>query len=111
MAATVFWCCVRVRIFESAHQEHNEAFTKLCNLVYLLTRDAGTREHPARRIDLSQEELAGLLAMNRVSVAKLLARLRDEGAVVSHRGWIEIVDDAALLAHCSLEVVGEQQSC
>lgn len=47
--------------------------------------------------------------MNRVSVAKLLARLRDEGAVVSRRGWLEVVDEDALLAHCSFEVVGEQR--
>ena len=100
---------INVLIFGSAHQEHNEALTKLCNLVHLLTRDARAPERPARRVDLSQEELAELLAMNRVSVAKLLARLHNEGAVVSHRGWLEVVDEDALLVHCSYEVVGEKR--
>lgn len=97
---------INVLIFESAHQGRNDALVRLCNLLHLLARDAGTGGASARRIDISQEELAELLAMNRVSVTKLLARLRDEGAVASHRGWIEIVDEGRLLAHCSSEAVG-----
>lgn len=97
---------INVLIFETAHQGHNEALVKLCNLIHLLAVDAGTDGEPARRVDLSQEELAELLAMNRVSVAKLLARLCDEGAVAPHRGWVEIVDEEALLAHCSYEAIG-----
>lgn len=97
---------INVLIFESAHQEHNEAMTKLCNLLHLISRDAGSAGAPARRIELSQEELSELLAMNRVSVARLLARLRDEGVVISHRGWLEVVDADGLLTHCSYEAVG-----
>lgn len=80
--------------------------TKLCNLLHLISRDAGAANAPARRIELSQEELSELLAMNRVGVARLLARLRDEGVVTSHRGWLEVVDADGLLAHCSYEAVG-----
>lgn len=95
---------INVLIFESAHQERNEALVKLCNLIYLLALDAGSPGGPASNIEMSQEELAELLAMNRVSVAKLLSRLRDEGIVVPHRGGIDIADVAGLLSHCSYEV-------
>ncbi len=98
---------INVLIFETAHQGNNEALVKLCNLIRLLAFDAGSRGEPARRIDLSQEELAELLSMNRVSVARLIARLRDEGAIAPHRGWLEILDEGTLLGHCSYETVGD----
>ena len=95
---------INLLIFESAHQSRNRALVKLSNLLYLLARDAATPGRPLGSIALSQEELAGILALNRVSVARLLARLREEGAIRTGRGAIDIIDEARLLAHCSPEV-------
>lgn len=95
---------INLLIFESAHQGHHRALMKLCNLLYLLVRDVTPDGSGLRRIPLSQEELAEILLLNRVSVARLLSCLRDEGAVNTQRGAIIIVDEQRLLAHCSLEV-------
>ncbi len=106
---------INLLIFETAHQERNEALVKLCNVLELLARDAaggrggGGRGGDAgrgagRRIDCSQGDLAEILAMNRVSVARLMGRLADAGVVATHRGWVEILDREALLARCTGEV-------
>lgn len=101
---------INLLIFETAHQERNEALVKLCNVLELLARDAahgqvgGGRRDAGRRIDCSQEDLAEILAMNRVSVARLMGRLADAGVVATHRGWVEILDREALLARCTGEV-------
>ena len=55
--------------------------------------------------DLSQENIADILTLNRVNVAKCLSRLRDEGIIVSHRKWIEITDLSALEKYCSQETL------
>lgn len=95
---------VNLLIFESAHQGHHHALMKLCNLLYLLARDVAPDGAGPRCIPFSQEELAEILLLNRVSVTRLLSHLREEGAVDTRRGAIAIVDEERLLAHCSLEV-------
>lgn len=95
---------VNLLIFESAHQSHHRALMKLCNLLYLLARDAAPDGAGLRHVSFSQEELAEILLLNRVSVARLLSQLREEGAIDTRRGAITITDEARLLAHCSLEV-------
>ena len=105
---------INLLIFETAHQERNEALVKLCNVLELLARDAAGGRRDGRRgdgaldarcrIDCSQEDLAEILAMNRVSVARLMGRLADAGVVATHRGWVEILDREALLARCTGEV-------
>lgn len=95
---------VNLLIFESAHQGHHRALMKLCNLLYLLAHDVAPDGAGPRCIPFSQEELAEILLLNRVSVARLLSHLREEGAVDTRRGAIAIVDEERLLAHCSLEV-------
>ncbi len=104
---------INLLIFESAHQERNEALVKLCNVLELLARDAargragagpdGSRVSSCR-INCSQEDLAEILAMNRVSVARLMGKLADAGVVATHRGWVEILDREALLSRCTGEV-------
>ena len=103
---------INLLIFEAAHQERNESLVKLCNVLELLARDAAREQNDAkdevldniRRIDCSQEDLAEILAMNRVSVARLMGKLADAGVVATHRGWIEILDRNALLSRCTGEV-------
>ncbi len=99
---------INLLIFESAHQERCEAQVKLCNVLELLARDAERGQGPgdghSRRIDISQGDLAEILAMNRVSVARLMGKLADAGIVATHRGWVEILDREALLSRCTGEV-------
>lgn len=92
---------INLLLFESAHQGHYEALIKLSNLIYLLAHDNGG----TGRVDFSQEELAEILGVNRVSVARLLRQLRDEGAIASRRGGLTVTDEAALLRHCTSEVI------
>lgn len=103
---------INLLIFEAAHQERNESMVKLCNVLELLARDVSRGQKGADasmrsgacRIDCSQEDLAEILVMNRVSVARLMSKLADAGVVATHRGWIEILDRSALLARCTGEV-------
>lgn len=76
---------------------------KLCNLLYLFSKDSpdGNPNH----IDLTQDNIADILTINRVNAAKCISRLRDEGIIVSHRKWIEITDPEALERYCSQETL------
>mgnify|MGYP005806710617 CR=1 FL=1 len=94
---------INLLIYETAHQEYNNSFIKLCNLLYLFSQNSPSGN--PRRIDLSQENIADILTLNRVNVAKCLSRLRDEGIIVSHRKWIELTDPEALEHYCSHETL------
>ena len=63
----------------------------------------------SRRIDLSQENIADILTLNRVNVAKCLSRLRDEGIIVSHRKWIEVKNLDKLELYCSQETLNSDE--
>ena len=93
---------INLHIYESAHQEYNGAFQKLCNLIYLLCNGGGYR---AGRIDLTQQDLADILALERENVTRFLSRLRKEGVIETHRGWFEVLDVDKLLEYCSVETL------
>lgn len=94
---------INLFIYESAHQDYNSAFIKVCNLLYLfsLHSPADTPE----RIDLTQQDIADILAISLVNVTNNLARLRKEKVIVSHRRWIEITDYPKLVSYCSIETI------
>ena len=94
---------INLLIYETAHQEYNNSFIKLCNLLYLFSQNAPNGN--PRHIELSQENIAEILTINRVNAAKSLSRLRDEGIIISHRKWIELVDIPALMNYCSSETL------
>ena len=99
-AALVEWYAsyVNLLLYETAHQEYNGSFLKLCNLLYLLA--------PAGGLDaVTQEELADILGTSRVNLTRGLAQLRNEGVVRTRRGRVEITDREALARRCSLETV------
>lgn len=98
---------INVLIYETAHQEYNNSFLKLCNLLYLFTQNSPSGQ--SRRIDLSQENIADILTLNRVNVAKCLSRLRDEGIIVSHRKWIEVKNLDKLELYCSQETLNSDE--
>lgn len=94
---------INLFIYESAHQDYNNAFIKVCNLLYLfsLHSPAGT---PVR-IELTQQEIADILTISLVNVTNNLAKLRNNGIIVSHRKWIEITDYPRLISCCSNETI------
>ena len=94
---------INLFIYETAHQDYNNSFLKLCNLLYLFSKDSpdGNPNH----IDLTQDNIADILTINRVNAAKCISRLRDEGIIISHRKWIEITDPEALEHYCSQETL------
>lgn len=96
---------INLLIYETAHQEYNNSFLKLCNLLYLFTQNSPGNS--SLRVELSQENIADILTLNRVNVAKCLSRLRDEGIIVSHRKWIEIIDKHKLELYCSQETLND----
>ena len=85
-------------IYQSCHQEFNSLYLKLCNLLLIFSDYS-----PDGDIPLSQEEIADILAVNRVNIAKALSSLSREGILVSSRGRIHILDKAKLKSLCSDE--------
>ena len=98
---------INLLIYETAHQEYNNAFLKLCNMLYLFAQNSP--DGFSNQIELSQENIADILTLNRVNVAKCLARLRDEGIIISHRKWIEITDFSKLECYCSQETLASEK--
>ena len=105
MLSTVDWYAsyINLLLYASAHQDFNSSFVKLCNLLYLFSRNSPTGERG--RIDLTQESIAEILAVTRISAARCLGRLRDEKIIIPHRSWIQIIDQKALEAYCSSETL------
>lgn len=93
---------VNLLIYESAHQEYNNSFLKLCNFLYLFW---SRLPNTSNRIELTQDEIGEILAMNRVGVASNLGILRSEGILKTHRRWIEVLDCDALKKYCSQETL------
>lgn len=94
---------INLFVYESAHQDYNNAFIKVCNLLYLFSLHSPTGT--SRRIELTQQEIADILAISLVNVTNNLAKLRNSGIIVSHRKWIEITDYPKLAACCSSETI------
>lgn len=105
MLQTLDWYAsyINLLLYESAHQDYNNSFGKLCNLLYLFSQSSP--EGKSGHICLTQENLAEILAETRVNTARNLSRLRDEGIIRPHRKWIEIVNPSALKAYCSRETL------
>lgn len=62
---------------------------------WLLASQERTR---SSQVQLTQEQLAGLLGVGRSYVGKVLARLRGEGLVATHRRMIEVIAEQPLRA-------------
>lgn len=103
-AQVVEWYSMNINllIYESAHQEYNNSFLKLCNFLYLFWSHL---PNALSRIELTQDEIGDILAINRVGVANNLGILRNEGIIATHRKWIEVIDCDALKQYCSQETL------
>ena len=105
MLCTLDWnaAYINLLLYESAHQDYNNSFIKLCNLLYLFSKNPLGKENG--RIDLTQENIAEILTVTRVNAARNLGRLRDEKIIIPHHRWIEIIDQQALESYCSAETL------
>lgn len=95
---------INLLIYEAAHQEYNDLFLKLCNLLYLMAYNISD-ESKSNIVPLTQDDIADILGSNRVSVAKNLAALRKENIIATHRRWIEIINPDKLAEYCSFETL------
>ncbi len=107
-AAVLEWYAMYINLllYENAHQEYNNSFIRLCNLLYLFSQNSPSGS--PERIDLTQENIADILTINRVNAARSLSRLRDEGIIRPHRKWIEILDRKGLEKYCSRETLTDE---
>lgn len=96
---------VNLLLFETAHQEYNSGFVKVCNVLWLL--HSAKQQASVATLELAQEELAELLGMSRVNVTRHLGRLRSEGIIDTSRKCISIIRLDALLKYCSGETRNE----
>ena len=96
-----FACYINLLIYEAAHQKYNDSFMQLCNLLYLMYVHSAPELE--RTIAITQEELAGILGANRVTVAKNVSKLCQLGVIATHRNWIKLLDLEQLAQFCSKE--------
>jgi CRP-like cAMP-binding protein len=68
----------------------------LGTLVTVQRRTGGSDEARAQQIWLSQESLAEMCGMSRISAARALRRLANLGLVRTHARFVEVVDPAGL---------------
>lgn len=94
---------VNLLLYDAAHQEYNSSFMKTSNLLYLLLENRPN--HPDRFIEITQDDIADILGISRVNLARALAQLRNENIIITHRKQIEIIDPAALAMYCSMETL------
>ena len=92
---------VNLLLYETAHQEYNSTFLKLCNLLYLLPTRQSVPDSGV--IDMTQDDLADILGVSRVQLTRGLSVLRGKDIIRTRRGRIEIADRPALARYCSLE--------
>ena len=102
-AAVVEWYAMYVNLllYDTAHQEYNSSFLKLCNLLYLLADSpVGGRQGV---LNLTQDDLADLLGISRANLTRGLTQLRRQGILRTRRGQVELLDLPALAQCCSEE--------
>ena len=90
-------------LFEIVHQEYNQSFVKICNLLYLLTVN-----QPACSglvIDMTQQELAEILGLSRIQLTRGLSELRKQNIISTSRGKVHVIDLPALATLCSSETL------
>ena len=92
---------INLLLYETAHQEYNSTFLKLCNLLYLLPAQQAGPDGCV--VAMAQDDLADILCVSRVQLTRGLSVLREQGILRTHRGRIEIADRPALAQCCSLE--------
>lgn len=104
-ASVVEWFSMytNLLLYDMAHQEYNNSFIKLCNLLYLISSNDVKNDRGI--VNMTQEDLSDILGMSRVNLTRCLSQLRTENIVQTHRNYIEVIDPEALARHCSLETV------
>ena len=90
-------------LYDTAHQEYNSSFIKLCNLLYLLLVTTDNKQN--NFIGITQNDLADILGISRVNLTRGLAYLRNENIIVTRRKQIEVIDSPALAKYCSMETL------
>lgn len=92
---------INLLLFETAHQEYNSGFVKVCNVILLLHN--AQKEVGEKMLLFSQEELSELVGMSRVNLTRHIARLREECVIDTARKQIRIIDLDTLIRYCSGE--------
>lgn len=98
-----FSSATNLLLYELGHQDQNDSYVKLCNLLYLLS--TGGAPDSARMAPLTQEDLADILGISLNNVTRNLARLREAGIIQTGRREVRVIDSRALAALCSGETL------
>lgn len=71
---------------------------KVCNFLYLWNLNRGGTDPKSF---LSQEEVAAIVGLSRVQVARVFARMRQEGLITTGRHWFQVMDMDRLRERCA----------
>lgn len=92
---------VNLLMYDIGNQLFNDSLVKTCNFLYSYLKIGESKNNI---IDISQDELASIVGLNRISVAKNLKLLRDQDVIKTSRNRIVIVDSQKLLQLCSYDI-------
>lgn len=97
---------INLLLYESAHQEYNKSFTKLCNMLYLLC--INNESSAGNEIRLTHEELSKVLSIDRSNISRYLSRLKKEGILDTYHNRIRVLDIENLQDYCTLETIAAE---
>lgn len=94
---------INLLMYDVGNQLFNNGLIKVCNFLYSYLK-IGKSENSI--IDISQDELALIVGLNRISVSKNLKILKNQKIIKTSRNKITITDENKLLNLCSNDFLG-----
>lgn len=85
-------------LFNATTSAYETVRTRVCNLLYTYLYYLPNKK---RCVNLEQKDIASIVGASRVSVARCLAELREEGIVATSRGKLYVMDADSLKTHTS----------
>lgn len=98
-----FSSATNLLLYEIGHQDHNDSFIKLCNLLYILLVSHHSKNNYFNI--LTREKLADILGISLNNVTRNLSRLRQDGIIETGRKTITVINPDRLVALCSGETI------
>lgn len=93
---------VNILICDMSSSLYDKSLIKICNFLYSYYTAQNRKDNA---VELSQDELASVVGMNRINTSKYLKTLRDQGIIKTERNKITILNLPKLYELCSDEFV------
>jgi len=93
---------INLLYYDNVSQSFDDSDKRICTFLYLYDSNLQSKDH---RIQLTQEEIASIIGIRRVQVARVFRSLREEKIISTHRNYLIITDIDKLALLCSKEIL------